>query len=276
MTTASVPLRTLRRRRAIASWLVVGLALAGCGGGRSTGDPSDPAKGTVQVLSISSRAAAATYVLNVYVPPPSAGHPRDLPVVYALDGESWFQTLVGISEAAREPAIVVAVHTAGLRNRDFVPVNSCTPGGGGQATYLDFVRQELIPTIESTVGGDPARRILFGHSHGGSFVLYALFSEPATRHSFAAYLASDSSIGCLGDTASRWEQAYAEASTTLPVRLHLSYATQGAYQANLAYAEVLARRPYGGFLFRAREYSGTHSGIVPQALEDGIGFALGR
>lgn len=230
----------------------------------------------MQVLSITSRLAATTYAVSVYVPPPAAGPPGDLPVVYALDGESWFQALVGIAETGRTPAIVVAVHTAGQRNRDFVPANTCTPGGGGEAAYLDFVRRELIPAIESGIGGNPARRVLFGHSHGGSFVLYALFAEPSAGRTFAAYLASDSSIACLGDTAYRWEQSYAAGQGRLPVRLHLSYATLGNQQANVAFAEALARRTYGGFVFEAREYAGTHSGIVPQALADGVGFALGR
>jgi len=252
-------------------------ALAGCGGGDG-GDGSsadDPAQGTVQSLSISSRQTGTPYPLSIYLPPASAGARKNLPVIYALDGESWFQTLVGIVEALPSPAIVVAIQTAGQRSRDFVPANNCTSNGGGHERYLAFIREELIPFIESSVGGDPAQRVLFGHSHGGSFVLYAMWADAPAQHHFKAYLASDASISCMSVDAAQWEQAYAAAYTSLPVRLQLSYATQGNYQPNLDYGQAIARRRYEGLTLMDRAYNGSHTGIVPQVLADGLPFALG-
>jgi hypothetical protein len=250
------------------------LALAGCGGGGAgTGEPaSDP--GSIRTPSLASRSTGTTYPLSIYMPPAGSTRPQDLPVVYALDGETWFQTLVGLMQTTPVPAIVVAVHTAGLRARDFVPVNTCTSGGGGESRFLAFLRQELQPYVAAQVGGNPARQVLFGHSHGGSFVLHALFAEPPGGHGFQAYLASDASIGCMPSTVYGWEQAYAAAHATLPVRLHLSCATAGNHQVNLDYAAALKRRAYGGLMLADPAYAGTHLGIVPQALADGIGFAL--
>lgn len=183
------------------------LALAGCGGGGGgggggTGAPESEAGST---------------------------RPQDLPVIHALDGESWFQTLVGLMQTTSVPAIGVAVHTAGLRARDFVPVNACTSGGGGEGRFLDFLRQELQPFVAAHVGANRARQVLFGHSHGASLVLHALFAEPPGGHGFPA---------------------------------------------NLDHAAALKRRAYGGLVLADQAYAGTHLGIVPQALADGIGFAL--
>lgn len=265
------PRRALSRRFAVMALLVV--ALAGCGGG-SSGDGSPPLEGSRETKTISSRATGTDYPLSIYLPPASAGPRSGLPVIYALDGESWFETLVGIAESTHTRVIIVAIGTAGQRNRDFVPANSCTPNGGGQGAFFDFIRQELLPFVEGTYGGNPKQRVLFGHSHGGSFVLYAMFSEPPGQQSFSAYLASDSSISCMPSVVYGWEQAYASAYRELPVRLHLSYATLGNFAANLDFAGTVAQRDYAHLAFAAKAYGGTHGGIVPQALTEGIAFAL--
>jgi len=251
------------------------LGLAGCGGGSSnTSNSGTSNEGSRELASIASGATGTDYPLSIYVPPATAGARTNLPVIYVLDGESWFETLVGIVESTRARLIIVAIGTAGKRSRDFVPANSCTLDGGGHTAYLQFLRQELIPYVERTIGGDPSRRILFGHSHGGSFVLYTLFAEAPAQHTFSTYLASDSSISCLEPTANAWEQGYASVYRDLPVRLHLSYATAGNYASNFAYSTTIAQRNYERLTFVGQVYSGSHTGIVPQVLAEGIAFAL--
>ncbi|MBI5719666.1 MAG: hypothetical protein HZC37_18510 [Burkholderiales bacterium] len=249
---------------------LLALGFAGCGGG----DGGSSFEGSIDVASVISRSTGTVYYLSTYVPPASAGPRSSLPVVYVLDGETWFEPLVGIVESTHTRVIIVGVRGSGQRNRDFVPGNSCTPDGGGHAAYFDFLRQELIAHVEGTIGGDPDQRVLFGHSHGGSFVLYALFSESPGQHSFMAYLASDASISCMPTVAYAWERDYASAHRELPVRLHLSFATLGNYAANLEYAEVIAQRSYERLVFVSQAYTGTHGGIVPQVLADAVGFAL--
>jgi Putative esterase len=167
--------------------------------------------------------------------------------------------------------VIVGIGNEALRGRDYVPTNICTPGGGGQGAYLDFIRGDLIPFIEATFGGDPQRRILLGHSHGGSFVLYALFNEaPAGRH-FAAYLASDASIDCMSSTVYGWESDYAAANVPLAVRLHISHSANGA---NVAFAQRVQDRGYAGLALAAKFYAGGHIGMIPAAFGEAIAFAL--
>jgi predicted alpha/beta superfamily hydrolase len=191
-----------------------------------------------------------------------------------LDGESWFETAVSIAESTHRRLIIVGIDSSGQRNHDYVPSNTCTPNGGGEGAYFDFVRQELLPYVEGTIGGDPNQRALFGHSHGGSFVFYAMFSEAPGAESFKAYLASDASISCMPAVAYGWERNYASAQRELPARLHISYATLGNYVANIDYANAVAQRNYERLTLAAQAYTGTHGGIVPQALADGIAFAF--
>lgn len=260
-------------RRALLG-LLLAAALAACGGGGS-GDGGAPFEGTRQSAAIVSRNTGTEYPLSIYTPPANAGPRSALPVIYVLDGESWFETLVSIAESTKTRVIIVAIHGAGQRNRDFVPPNLCTPSGGGHGAYFQFLRQELLPYVESTIGGDPAQRTLFGHSHGGSFVLYAMFAEAPADHSFRAYWASDASVGCLPVDAYGWDQTYAARFEELPVRLHLSYASQGNYTANVEYSAYVAAEDYRQLVWRSQGYAGTHGGIVPQALADAVAFTFG-
>lgn len=268
----------MARARSWACGLAVALLatlLAGCGGGGgSSGDAPGAMEGTRDTRVLRSRHTGTEYPLSIYLPPASAGPRSGLPVVYVLDGDSWFESLVGIVEFSRTRLIIVGIGSAGRRNVDFVPPNSCTQDGGGQGAYLNFLRQELLPWVESSVGGSPGQRLLFGHSHGGSFVYHALFAEAPGQHSFKAYLASDASISCLPGAAQAWEQTYAAAHRELPVRLHVSYASSGNHDVNLAYAQLIASRRHQGLAMVSQAYTGTHSGIVPQVLVDAIGFAI--
>lgn len=247
------------------------VSLAGCGGGGSS--PAPAMEGSTTQMSITSSINGTTYPLSVYLPPASAGSRATLPVVYALDGDWRFQNLVDIAEASRARIIVVAIGNQARRAHDYVPPNSCTPDGGGHGAYFDFLRQELIPLVERTIGGDPARRALLGHSHGGSFVFYALFAQAPGAHHFSAYLASDASIGCMSAVTNQWEQDYAAAHDDLPVRLHVSHATAGNV-ANGPFAQVIQGRGYPGLVLQTQAYQGTHTGIIPAAFADALGFAF--
>jgi enterochelin esterase-like enzyme len=263
------------RRGALVTAL--GWLLAGCGGGGGGGTPDaadNPAAGTRRSGLVASR-NGHSYPVQIYLPPEDAGPRRELPVVYALDGESWFEVLASLAQSSTTPFIVVAIGNQALRNSDFVPANNCTPGGGGEAAYFRFIREELTPYVETTVGGHPARRVLFGHSHGGSFVLYALFAQDAGQHHFSAYLSSDASLGCITATAQAWEQAYAARNRArLPTRLHLSSATGGNIVANTEYGQLIEARRYAGLSLVSRSYAGSHGGIVPMVLADALPFAL--
>jgi hypothetical protein len=244
--------------------------LTSCGGGG--GDPAEV--GTVQSQTITSREFGTHYPISIYIPASKLGVSKDLPTLYALDGETWFQYLVNMVQSERLAVNIVAIHTAGQRSRDFVPFNTCTPNGGGHVQYFNFLRQELLPAIEQSLGTRADKRILFGHSHGASLALYGLFTETPGQHSFKAYLASDSSVACLGGAAYEWEAAYFAQHKSLPVQLHFSYATQGNFQANVLYSDQLRSRQYANLNAVYPSFVGTHSGIVPQVFSDGLKFAL--
>jgi enterochelin esterase-like enzyme len=260
---------TVSRRSSVVALL--GLVVAGCGGGGSSGTGASSLAGSAQTRTISAQSNGTIYPLSIYLPPGGGAIGAKLPTVYLLDGESRFQALVDIVEAKHAQVMIVAIGNEALRARDYVPANICTAGGGGQAAFLQFIRTELVPFVEATFPGDPQRRILLGHSHGGSFVLYALFNEAPAARLFTAYLASDASIDCMSATVYDWEAAYAAANTALPVRLHVAHSGN---VGNVAFSQQIAGRHYDGLTMVVQSYAGGHTGMIPLAFSEALAFAL--
>src|SRR5690606_6635532 len=105
-------------------------------------------------------------------------------VIYVVDGE-WNTDMVSqIHEYTAHwkfmpKNIIVGVENIYLdgvnhRDRDFTPThNDVQSLSGKAANFLKFLKDELIPYINKSypVTGE---NTLFGHSHGGTFTIYAL------------------------------------------------------------------------------------------------------
>ena len=82
-------------------------------------------------------------------------------------------------------AIIVGITWGGvnpnpdiLRRRDFTPTKEGNnPVGGDAGKFLSFIKNELIPFIDSKFKTKPRDRTLMGCSLGGLFTIYALFNE---------------------------------------------------------------------------------------------------
>jgi hypothetical protein len=132
-------------------------------------------------FAIDSRETGHRYHVYVNTPESYAASPvQRYPIVYLLDGDSLFPLLAptqtfseyddGIGEA-----IVVGIAYGSFqppqnrRRHDFT---------AGADAFGRFLRHELIPATERRVRSDPDRRILFGQSRGGGFVLHSAFTDP--------------------------------------------------------------------------------------------------
>lgn len=163
-----------------------------------------------QRLSISSQVLTENRTYSVYLPPSYSNHGgyTRYPVLYLLDGESFFDSFVttvrymgsGINGNTRFPEmIVVAIHNTD-RNRDMTPTRSMKgPFGyeqpaytttGGLPNFLRFIRSELIPHIDATYR-TTRYRLFVGHSLAGLAVVETLLTAPDL---FDAYVALDPSL----------------------------------------------------------------------------------
>jgi predicted alpha/beta superfamily hydrolase len=147
----------------------------------------------------------------VYTPPsyrPSTYAERSYPVLYLLDGDAHFHSVTGLLQFLGTgingtyvvPEMIVVAIPNTNRTRDLTPTRGTTgadgkpsnafPTAGGGPKFLEFVKSELIPHVDSTLRTD-SYRVLVGHSFGGISAISALYTMPET---FNAYVAIDPSL----------------------------------------------------------------------------------
>lgn len=129
------------------------------------------------------------------------------PVIYLLDGNSFFHSLVGISKTLSSgkgkylPASIIVGVLNTDRTRDLTPTASAAgrdgkiaPGaiakGGGSEIFSRFLTGELRSVINNSYRTN-GRNMLIGHSYAGLFTLYTFLHHTEL---FDIYLALDPSL----------------------------------------------------------------------------------
>lgn len=133
--------------------------------------------------------------------PAGAPPPGGWPSLWLLDGDQNFATaaefharLLRFSHDTVADGFIVGIASPDMprRNRDYTPVaDPRFRGMGGAAAFRAFLKAELLPKLGAELHLDPARRSLFGHSHGGLFTVDTLLSEPGM---FATHVAASPSL----------------------------------------------------------------------------------
>lgn len=147
---------------------------------------------TGDVVTIDSKILKEKRTAWVYSPGKTG---EKYPVIYVLDGESHFKSVVAmvtyLSEANVIPPMIVVGILHPDRVKDLTPTDeAATKNSGGGEPFMLYVKNELMPKIESAYTTAPYR-ILAGHSLGGLTVINALVHHPGL---FNAYVAIDASI----------------------------------------------------------------------------------
>jgi predicted alpha/beta superfamily hydrolase len=133
--------------------------------------------------------------------PAQPAPPEGYPVVYVLDANIMFGTMVDAARAFTrrpygKPVLVIGIgypvdlEAAKERAFDLTPSVTAQPaagaGTGGAEAFLEFIERELKPDVAAKFAVDRGNETLFGHSYGGLFTLYALLNQPAAFDTFVA------------------------------------------------------------------------------------------
>ena len=155
-------------------------------------------------ISIGKRLFINSNVLNeqreiwIYVPEEldlGTNNQKVYPVIYLLDGENLFYLTTGMIEFLSKNDLCPKMIIVGIinknRSRDLTPTHVSTwPESGGANNFTNFLKNELIPYIDSHYA-TASYKTLIGHSLAGGFVLYSLIHSSDI---FDSYIAIDPSI----------------------------------------------------------------------------------
>jgi len=157
-----------------------------------------------QKTTIKSTVLGAEREILIYLPASYGENNYSVyPVIYLLDGKKFFHSFTGVvaqlsSDASPQiPESIVIGITSQDRVKDSSPTNSKIglfgkeeqyfETSGGADNFLKFIKEELIPFIDSTYRTNSYRSFV-GYSFTGLPVLHALFTIPET---FGSYLVID-------------------------------------------------------------------------------------
>src|SRR5437773_8432229 len=161
-----------------------------------------------KVDSVYSKILSEKRKIWVYTPDMTSGsRSQRWPVVYLLDGDGHFPSVVGMIQQLSQvngnsvyPEMIVVGIPNTDRTRDLTPTHvindppmmdsnsSKTSGGGGN--FVAFIEKELMPHIDSVYPTAPYK-VLIGHSFGGLTVMNVFTNHP---NLFNAYIAIDPSM----------------------------------------------------------------------------------
>ena len=279
---------------------ILGLLLSQVVSGCAQKTPEMPSNSTLpnvtlpgsQVRQIKSAETGRNYDIYILLPEKyDPNRTKGYPVLYLLDGHWDFRLLDSIYgglyyDGFVPEMIIVSITYSGanpdyesLRARDYTPIHySAIPGSGGAPKFLAFLKKELFPLIEANYRTDTSRRVLMGHSFGGAFTLYAMFSEPEL---FSGYVAAspavvfaNSSSGPVLDLILDQEAEYASTHKDLPARLFISVGSEEALSYPVQeFMKTIRGRNYPGLELETRIIEGErHAGTKPESFNRGLRY----
>ena len=162
------------------------------------------------------------------------------PVIFALDGNVAFSSLLGTQRMLTQGGEVPASFVVGIgypgetlmesmsnRNRDYAPtepgenearaLGALVPAGG--PAFLEFIQKELMPTLSERYPVDVANSTVQGISLGGLFATWVLLTKPTT---FQRYILGSPAIWWREEQVWEWEQDFAEANTDIDATVFVS------------------------------------------------------
>lgn len=258
------------------------------------------AAGDVYQFELESKAVAVRYDVEVVIPAGTPAPGTKYPVVYCMD---WFvlgdylKALPKLMDLGHltEPYILVGITQgktaddwATMRTRDFTPARptdeysrqntypNALELAGGAEKFTAFLKDELIPVVESKYPADPTRRCFVGYSLGGLLGVYVLNHEPEL---FQYYVLGSPSVW-FNDFSLGAELAKLPAERLQGIRkAYVSVGEEESWEMLKGFGMVRAaflEKDVAGAKLKAEVINASgHVGAMPIALYNGLRFVLG-
>lgn len=261
------------------------LFIANLNAQNSGNEPPQVSISGTQLLNINSSISNKNYSLYINLPSGYGDTTKVFPVVYLLDAQWDFTLMQSIYgqqyfDGFIPQMVVVGITWGGsnpncdsLRRVDFTPTPTAeVPYGGHASNFLQFIKKELIPFIESKYRVKKDDRTLVGTSLGGIFSLYAMMNETSL---FNNYVLTSPALNWDNGVMFKYEKDFAPSNKKLPINLYIGI---GEYEDSAPlnkFVNVLKARNYAGLKLKTRVLEGVgHSGSKPLGYTWGMQFAF--
>ncbi|MBI4788805.1 MAG: alpha/beta hydrolase [Chloroflexi bacterium] len=229
------------------------------------------------------------------------------PVLYLLDGDYAFamatdvlRYLVYGGEAPELILVAIAYDSVkmssdggtNMRVRDLTPFPAENrPGSGGAENFRRFVQDQVFPFVELSYRAAPSDRALWGHSLGGLFGLYVLFTSPEL---FQRYIIVSPALRYGSRDAFDLEKEFAQTHSefpsteftlseaeglrTGPAKLYLAVAEFEYYYPPFPkFVRILQSRQHKNLEMQTQVLTGaTHFSVVAEGLARGLKAVFGK
>ena len=248
------------------------------------------------VITIYSKVLKESRTVYIHSPALDSSHPdKQFAVLYLMDGESHFDMLSQYCDYLSRwdvniiPEMIVVGITNTKRTRDLTPTQSIIdyygrpdtnavswmkPSGGNEQ-FLQFIREELMPYIETNYKTLPFK-IFAGHSFGGIASVNCLLTHPDM---FNAYIAVSPSFWWDGEYVIKLADKKLMKGTALNKMLFFSDASEGitdssTYHTNvLKFDSLLSSKKIMGLEYKYKYYPAeTHMTEPLSAYYDALRF----
>jgi len=236
----------------------------------------------------SSMVPGQEYELQISLPAGYATVNKKYPVLYLMDSQWDFSLLTALYgeqyyDGFIPEMIIVGVTWGGvnpnpdsLRARDYTPTKeNRLPQSGGADKFLAFMKNELLPFIETNYKADKNDRILMGCSLGGLFTMYTLFTHPEM---FQRYVAASPAFGWDNEVLYQYEKKYFENKSNPSASLFMCI---GGVETSVPGFQKLTKylndRHYATLQIESRVLDNTgHSGTKGEGFARGLQFVYKR
>jgi predicted alpha/beta superfamily hydrolase len=214
----------------------------------------------VGASAITSINTKITYPYNVYLPPNYQTSGKNYPVIYVTDGQ-WYSGYAYLLDKKMKDVIMVSIDQGPKDRRmiDFLP--------DGAPLYTKFLKEELIPLIESTYRTN-SERTFTGVSAGGLLGAYLLSIEPVGIPYFKNYILIDGSLFAVTPAMIAAEEARFKLDKSLAINLILAGTPQGNGWFVNAFEQRYRNRNYSNLQIFSKEFRVTHDEMGPLAFDD--------
>ena len=159
--------------------------------------------GEVKYHELKSERLAHSFHIFVDLPENYLSSDQSYPAIYLLDGGNTFPLMAAYHHYLRfgdeaPEAILVGISygadtfkEGNWRSTDYTAPSEERAFWGGATAFQAVLQEDLLPLIESSYRSDPSKRVIFGHSLGGQFVLFNALTKPEL---FYGHIASNPAL----------------------------------------------------------------------------------